>query len=138
VLGTSITLTATPSSGWKFDNWSGDFSGTDNPATITLDSNISVVANFSELPIQQVNTQSGSACNFYPNPVDDELKIELNEEFSEGAVIELFDKTGHLILNKKVQGVDHVLDMENVPQGVYILKVTNKNTSLLITRIVKQ
>jgi agmatine deiminase len=46
--GTVVTLTAVPDSGWKFDNWSGDLSGTQNPDTITMDSNKTVIANFSE------------------------------------------------------------------------------------------
>jgi hypothetical protein len=45
--GTVVTVTATPDSGWKFDNWSGDLSGSTNPTTITMNSNKSVTANFS-------------------------------------------------------------------------------------------
>ncbi len=47
--GTVVTLTATPDSGWKFDNWSGDLSGSTNPTTITMDSDKTVTANFSEV-----------------------------------------------------------------------------------------
>jgi uncharacterized repeat protein (TIGR02543 family) len=46
--GTEVTVTANPSSGWQFDNWSGDLSGSTNPATITMNSNKTVTANFSE------------------------------------------------------------------------------------------
>jgi uncharacterized repeat protein (TIGR02543 family) len=46
--GTVVTLTATPYSGWQFDGWSGDLTGTANPAAITMNSNKSVTANFSE------------------------------------------------------------------------------------------
>jgi Zn-dependent metalloprotease/PKD repeat protein len=49
--GTVVTLTATPAAGWQFDNWSGDLSGTTNPTTITMSSNKSVTANFSQLPV---------------------------------------------------------------------------------------
>jgi uncharacterized repeat protein (TIGR02543 family) len=47
--GTVVTLTATPSSGWQFDNWSGDLSGTQNPITITMNDDKTVTANFSEV-----------------------------------------------------------------------------------------
>jgi C1A family cysteine protease len=47
--GTVVTLTAVPGSGWKFDNWSGDLSGTANPTTLTMDANKTVTANFSEI-----------------------------------------------------------------------------------------
>jgi len=49
--GTVVTLTAVPDTGWQFDNWSGDLSGTQNPATITMGSNKNVTANFSQLPV---------------------------------------------------------------------------------------
>ena len=49
--GTVVTLTAIPDTGWQFDNWSGDLSGTQNPATITMGSNKNVTATFSQLPV---------------------------------------------------------------------------------------
>jgi hypothetical protein len=46
--GTSVTLTATPASGYKFNNWSGGVTGTTNPVTVTVNANIAVTANFSQ------------------------------------------------------------------------------------------
>ena len=48
--GTSVTLTASPASGWQFDGWSGDASGSNNPITITMNGNKTVTATFSEKP----------------------------------------------------------------------------------------
>jgi hypothetical protein len=45
--GTVVTLTATPGSGQQFTGWTGDLSGTANPASLTMNSNKSVTANFS-------------------------------------------------------------------------------------------
>lgn len=50
--GQTVTLTATPSSGYIFSNWSGDLSGSSNPATITMNSNKTVTANFSQAPAE--------------------------------------------------------------------------------------
>ena len=47
VTGTVVNLQAVPDSGWQFDNWSGELSGSANPTTITMDGNKSVTANFS-------------------------------------------------------------------------------------------
>ncbi len=47
--GETVTLTATPDTGWKLDGWSGDLSGSDNPANITMTSVKSVTATFSEI-----------------------------------------------------------------------------------------
>ena len=53
---TQVTLTASPASGYAFDNWSGDASGTEPTITVTMDSNKNIVANFvgnvSNPPIQ--------------------------------------------------------------------------------------
>ena len=44
--GSQVTLTATPTSGYGFSNWGGDASGSQNPITITMNSNKSITANF--------------------------------------------------------------------------------------------
>ena len=51
--GTVVTLTAVPDTGWQFDGWSGDLSGSTNPATITMNANKNVTATFSQLPVNQ-------------------------------------------------------------------------------------
>ncbi len=48
--GTVVTLTATPSSGYRFDRWSGDASGKSLSIKITMDSNKTIVANFPRIP----------------------------------------------------------------------------------------
>ncbi len=50
--GDVITLTATPSPGWAFNNWGGALSGTTNPITTTVTGNLLVNASF----VQQVYT----------------------------------------------------------------------------------
>jgi hypothetical protein len=44
--GEQVTLTAQANNGYVFSSWSGDLSGTTNPATITMNSNKIVTANF--------------------------------------------------------------------------------------------
>jgi len=44
--GIQVTLTATPASGYVFDHWSGDASGTSLTTTVTMDSDKSVGAHF--------------------------------------------------------------------------------------------
>jgi uncharacterized repeat protein (TIGR02543 family) len=44
--GTSVQLTPVATSGWVFSGWSGDLTGTDNPATVTIDSNKTITATF--------------------------------------------------------------------------------------------
>lgn len=47
--GASVYLEAVPTSGYRFDSWSGDLSGTTNPTTITIDCNKKVTAKFSQI-----------------------------------------------------------------------------------------
>jgi len=51
--GTVVTLTAYPASGWEFDHWSGTNNNAINPTTVTMNSNKSVTAYFSQLPPTQ-------------------------------------------------------------------------------------
>ena len=46
--GVDVTITAIPDSGYRFQEWNGDASGTDNPITITMDADRSVTANFTK------------------------------------------------------------------------------------------
>lgn len=46
--GENVTFTATPNSGYTFSTWSGDISGGTSPQTVTVTSNMSVTANFSQ------------------------------------------------------------------------------------------
>jgi uncharacterized repeat protein (TIGR02543 family) len=47
-VGTTVTLTATPNPGWRFDAWSGDLLGSTNPATLSMDADKTVTATFVE------------------------------------------------------------------------------------------
>jgi len=47
--GSTVTLAATQtSSSWPFSGWSGDFAGTANPATVTLNGNMSITGTFTQ------------------------------------------------------------------------------------------
>jgi len=59
--GTSVTLTATPNVGYSFAGWSGDLSGSTNPATITMDGNKTITATFTYqyTPRESFDSMSG-------------------------------------------------------------------------------
>lgn len=61
--GTSVSLTASASTGYKFVRWSGDVTGTSNTTSITMDDNKSVTAIFEEKDPTYtitINTSNGS------------------------------------------------------------------------------
>ena len=45
-IGTAVTVTATALKGYRFDQWSGDLTGSNSSATITMDSAKQITANF--------------------------------------------------------------------------------------------
>lgn len=45
--GTNVRLEAVPTFGYRFNNWSGDLSDTNNPTNIVIDYDKNIVANFS-------------------------------------------------------------------------------------------
>ena len=47
--GDVVEITATPAVGWEFAGWSGDLSGSAVPEYITMDSNKTVTATFTEI-----------------------------------------------------------------------------------------
>ena len=49
--GSTVLITASPATNANFTDWSGDATGTDNPLSVTLASNITVVANFNTLQV---------------------------------------------------------------------------------------
>jgi uncharacterized repeat protein (TIGR02543 family) len=60
----SVTLTATPSNGYTFTGWSGDLTGTQNPATITMGGPTSITANFSQVNFCSSISISPTSQNF--------------------------------------------------------------------------
>ncbi|NLG17264.1 MAG: carbohydrate-binding protein [Fibrobacter sp.] len=51
--GEQVTLTATPQSGYAFDKWSGDASGTNATVSITMNANKNVTPAFKQIPTNE-------------------------------------------------------------------------------------
>ena len=58
--GTVVELTANPDQGWKFVEWQGDLTGTDNPAQITVDNPKEVTAVFERKEFNVSTSVEGS------------------------------------------------------------------------------
>jgi uncharacterized repeat protein (TIGR02543 family) len=64
--GSTVSLIATPATGYLFSGWSGDASGTSNELTVTMSANKTVTATFTAVPpamygLTLINVGSGSA-----------------------------------------------------------------------------
>ena len=134
---TTIALTAIAEEGWQFDQWSGDVSGTDNPLSVTMNSNKSITAKFVEITTESVS-KPHSVCRIYPNPVQDRLNIELGNNSLSGSVLRMFDHTGRILREETIQGTRHMLDLGSLSPGMYILSISDRNKVFRIGHISKQ
>ena len=48
IYGDVVTLTATPAAGYTFAGWSGDLTGSTNPATVTMNAGKTITASFTQ------------------------------------------------------------------------------------------
>lgn len=81
VSNSSVVMAATPSSGWVFTGWSGDLTGTGNPANLTMSGPKTVTATFGQLPAITAQPQStsvsvGSTANFNVTAIGGSLQYE--------------------------------------------------------------
>jgi uncharacterized repeat protein (TIGR02543 family) len=59
--GSNVILTAFPTAGFTFTNWSGDATGSSNPFTVTMNANKNITANFDPIPQYSVTVSSNPA-----------------------------------------------------------------------------
>lgn len=68
---------------------------------------------------------------FFPNPVSDVVTI--NTTVNHGK-IDLYSSTGNIVLSEDLKGTRHLLDVSNLPPGIYVVKITSddKTSSMKI------
>ncbi|MFZ2322393.1 MAG: chondroitinase-B domain-containing protein [Ignavibacteriaceae bacterium] len=132
--GSQVIVTAIPDSGWEFNSWSGDISGTENPIVITIQKNISATVNFGR--VTSVEDKSLDL-NYkleqnYPNPFNPSTKI--NYSINESGLVKLsvYSILGEVvsILVNRYQGAGSynvVFDASNIESGVYFYKLESGN-----------
>lgn len=79
--GSNITLEATSKEGWQFDSWSGAVSSSENPIDLTLNSDISVTANFKEAQgadafVGEMTVESGNMSRLLVFFLGDDNKVK--------------------------------------------------------------
>jgi hypothetical protein len=87
-----VTLTATPNSGYTFDHWSGDLTGTQNPTTLTINANKSVTATFTfesnNPPVAVDDTMT-----VQENSTNNQLSVLINDYDPDGDVLTIIEVT---------------------------------------------
>ena len=86
--GTSVSLTATPTSGAQFTGWSGGCSGTTNPCSVNLANPALVTANFS-LPSFALTVSKSGNGTVTSSPAGIDCGVTCSATFSSGTTINL-------------------------------------------------
>ena len=84
------------------------------------DANSSIIDNGDEVSTDMTEAN----VHVMPNPVSDDLRIELDDEaYQTGTVISMIDQVGRIIIQKEMEGTETRLDVSNFPTGMYIIQV---------------
>ncbi|MHB8260361.1 MAG: N,N-dimethylformamidase beta subunit family domain-containing protein [Bacteroidia bacterium] len=80
--------------------------------------------NFTEVPYLTNNNE----VSIYPNPTDGNLFIRLVN--AENASVEVYNTLGQLVLSKPIHSTTESINLENLNQGVYTIRVIQNNIYL--------
>ncbi len=92
----------------------------DSCFTDTITQNVSIIA------AGLTDLENDSEIRIYPNPATDFIEIKSKSNYSSIIII---DVNGKLV--KEINNSNSKIDVSNLTKGVYFLKITNKNTSLI-------
>ncbi len=74
----------------------------------------------------------------YPNPTTSFVNLKVENFDFQDLNYQLIDLNGRLIFTKKITNPETTIQLENLPNAIYILNVNNKNKSIKIFKIIKQ
>jgi hypothetical protein len=77
-------------------------------------------------------------CSVYPNPTGGITKLVFESSDYENLRFRLFDISGMLLQDKKVESIETEISLENYPSSVYFLKVVKNNLEVKVFKIVKR
>jgi hypothetical protein len=87
--------------------------------------------------IHEVLNATGTITVF-PNPVRDMLKVEASGKLKLPVHILLFDNNGNLIWQNKLSAMQIVIDMNQYPEGIYLLEAIDAQGNVLTRKVIKQ
>ncbi len=147
-MGASATITSSGAISYLWNTGSTNDSITVSPvATTTYTVTGTDFNNCSDTAVSLVNVQACTGIGFgeqavhaaavYPNPANEELNVQLGILPGQ-KTIEMFTLSGQLILSKTSNSNMTLLDIKQVPNGSYFIKVINNEcvnvTKLLVSK----
>jgi hypothetical protein len=76
-------------------------------------------------------------CSAYPNPVAKYVTLKIENCNTENMIYKLYDNSGKLLENKKVEGNEISIDMGNLVIETYFLKVLRNNQVIKTFKVTK-
>ena len=111
VSGTVVTVKANPYDGFVFMHWNDG--NTDNPRTLTVTSNLTLVAFFSGTGVDE---NGETLLNVYPNPANDMVRIEGLESLTE---VRIYNSIGVMV---KSLTTDKEINVSDLSAGLYLIQ----------------
>ena len=130
-VGSVITITAVPNENYEFDSWS-DYN-TDNPREIVVTADAIYIANFSV--VNNIENVSANEISIFPNPASDMLKIACGEEIS---AVEFVSMIGQVVSRIDIHGNEVECNVENLPMGMYFVRIYGKDSLIGAYKFVKE
>ncbi len=86
------------------------------------------------------NAESAESWNveLFPNPANHNITIHIKNSGSSNYTIEVYSVLGQLLVSEKMNGSRHLLDTENLSQGIYICKLSENSSASVKNAVVKR
>lgn len=136
-LGDEVEINATPFNGWGFLNWTDEEGLEVSPTALlsfTMPANgLTLIANFE--PISSVDEVSKSGMlQVYPNPSSGTIILNIDIKLM-GSRYVIYNHMGEKIINGQFNNENMLVDMTDLPTGVYFITTTgNLKQSLKIIK----
>jgi len=79
------------------------------------------------------NNEVAIKVKFYPNPVANNLNIELTEALNKGYTLNVFSFLGRVVHTQSISNEKFLLNVTNLPVGIYLLQVKDNAGKVLST-----
>lgn len=122
--GQTFDLNAIADQGWVFQGWSGDIVSTENPLTITVNSNLNITATFAQDGLSVDDNTLNDGLVVYPNPNSQGV---FNITSLTPEKWEVYSINGTKVLS----GNGNIIDVSNFSKGMYIVKIKDAFKKLL-------
>ena len=120
------TLIASPESGYIFDKWNdGD---TNNPRTIIVSSDTSFTAIFKDA-INITEQYINNHFIIYPNPTNNHITLDNGQELMKE--VSLYDVMGRKVKHFPVNTPSTTVNVSDLPNGIYIVKISTASGVLV-------